>query len=225
MRGNRLWLSVLIGSEDACMCVSSLCLSLCPMSWVKGAFRGAGELFKSCVWVLVCVSASVGGAGGQIYAPCTGEMKAISQAGHSSLFFPVSPARLSWLASVQFNFFRAHGPVLSPPHPFLSPPPTKSPLSYSLPLQLPRRLSAKSACPQSAVSLSSPCPLSPAAEVSNLSERQSLGPALPRLLCCLSSITQPFSSPTFLRKLDGSHKLIPLWGARCFCCFFRVVSG
>lgn len=56
---------IIIGSLDVCMWllfVSSLCLSLCPLNWVKGAFRGAGELFKSCVWVLVCVSGSVGSA-------------------------------------------------------------------------------------------------------------------------------------------------------------------
>lgn len=33
-----------------------------PLAWVKGAFRGVGEVFKSCVWGLVCVSGSVGGA-------------------------------------------------------------------------------------------------------------------------------------------------------------------
>lgn len=36
-----------------CVCVrafvSPLCLSLCPLSRVKVAFKGAGELFKSCV--------------------------------------------------------------------------------------------------------------------------------------------------------------------------------
>lgn len=157
---------------------------------------------------LVCVSASVGGAGGQIYAPCTGEMKAVSQAGHSSLFF-----LFLWLGSAGW---RRSSLISSEPTglffhlriPSFSPPPTKSPLSYSLPLQLPHRLSAESASPQSAVSLSSSCPLSPAAEVSNLSERQSLGPALLRLPCVLNNTAIFF--PPFLRKLDGSHKLILL---------------
>lgn len=39
-----------------------LCLPPCPLTWVKGAFRGAAELFKSCVWVLVWKSGSAEGA-------------------------------------------------------------------------------------------------------------------------------------------------------------------
>lgn len=121
---------VLIGSSDVCMCafVSSLCLSLCPLNWVKGAFRRAGELFKSCVWVLVCVSGSVGGATDR-FTPHVQERWRPFPRQAISLF---SVSLVGWLAVVQFNFFRAHRLVLSPPHPFFWPP-TKNLLSYSLP--------------------------------------------------------------------------------------------
>lgn len=48
-----------------CARASPLCLSPCPLTWVKGAFRGAAELFKSCVWVLVWKSGSAEGARGR----------------------------------------------------------------------------------------------------------------------------------------------------------------
>lgn len=119
-----------------CARVSSLCLSPCPLTWVKGAFRGAGELFKSCVWVLVWKSGSRWRCTRQIYTPWPGEMKAISQAAHFP--FPVfphppHPSAQAVLAPVQFNFSRAHRLVLSPSDPSVSPP-RKKRLSYFLPL-------------------------------------------------------------------------------------------
>lgn len=118
-----------------CARVSSLCLSPCPLTWVKGAFRGAGELFKSCVWVLVWKSGSRWRCTGQIYTPWPGEMKAISQAAHFPfpVFPPPHPSAQAVLAPVQFNFSRAHRLVLSPSDPSVSPP-RKKRLSYFLPL-------------------------------------------------------------------------------------------
>lgn len=71
------------------------------------------------------VCGSVGGVRDRFTPHVRGEMKAISQAGHFSRF-RVSLA--GCLALVQFNFFKAHRLVLSPPHPFFLPP-TKSLLS------------------------------------------------------------------------------------------------
>lgn len=86
------------------------------LNWVKGAFRRAGELFKSCVWVLVCVCGLVGGARNR-FTPHVQEIWRPFPRQLISLF-----SVFHWLELVQFNFFRAHRLVLSPLYPFFSPP-------------------------------------------------------------------------------------------------------
>lgn len=125
---------------------------------------------------------------GQIYTPCTGEMKAISQAGCFSLFC-VSLPGWHWSSLISSEptglFFHLRIPSTHRQrrtcfHIFslsFSNSLTGSEQDHSLPLQ-------------SAVSLSSLCPLSPTAEVSNLPGRQSSSPSLLCRLYRLFPVTQ-----------------------------------
>lgn len=115
----RALLYMLFRCVSLCAFLSYLCLSLCPCPWteLRGHLEDEGsylnhvcECYYVCVWISWRCKE-------QIYTPCAGDMKAISQAAHFSLFC-VSLA--AWLELVQFNFFRAHRLVLSPLYPFFS---------------------------------------------------------------------------------------------------------
>lgn len=117
-----------------CSRASSLCLSPCPLTWVKGAFRSTAELFKSCVWVLVWKSGSAEGARGRFTPHDQERWRPFPrQPIFPSLCSPLHLPAQAALAPVQFNFSRAHRLVLSPSDPSVSLP-RKKRLSYFLPL-------------------------------------------------------------------------------------------